>query len=68
MFCLAGIFFVTGVFSAGEQQAAANERRREVGDSGVFVREFSKASVSMDCNAWVGTVTPKAGAGSVTAL
>ena len=40
----------------------------EVGDSGVFVREFSKASVSMDCNAWVGTVTPKAGAGSVPAL
>ena len=27
--------------------------------SGVFTREWSKASVSMDCNAYVGKVTPK---------
>ena len=31
----------------------------EVGASGVFVRDYTKASVRMDCNSWSGTVTPK---------
>ena len=26
---------------------------------GVFEREWTKASVKMDCNAWEGTVAPK---------
>ena len=26
---------------------------------GVFEREWTKASVKMDCNAWKGTVAPK---------
>lgn len=29
-------------------------------NSGVFVREWSKASVQLDCNTWTGTITPKA--------
>jgi len=32
----------------------------EVGSSGVFVREYTKASVQMDCGTWTGTVTLKA--------
>ena len=28
-------------------------------NSGVFVREWTKASVRMDCNTWKGTITPK---------
>lgn len=31
------------------------------GVSGVFSRQWSKASVSFDCNAWTGTVTPSEG-------
>ena len=27
--------------------------------SGVFEREWSKATVKMDCNSWEGTITPK---------
>jgi hypothetical protein len=27
--------------------------------SGVFEREWSKATVTMDCNSWNGTITPK---------
>ena len=29
------------------------------GKSGIFVREWSKASVQLDCNKWQGTITPK---------
>lgn len=28
-------------------------------NSGVFVRDYTKATVTMDCNSWTGTVTPK---------
>lgn len=32
---------------------------QEVGSSGVFVREYTKASVQMDCNRWEGKITMK---------
>ena len=33
--------------------------RETAANSGIFVREWSKASVQMDCNAWKPTITMK---------
>jgi hypothetical protein len=47
---------VDGRLSQGEPSALCKETAAE---SEVFTREYSKASVQLDCKAWKGTVTLK---------
>lgn len=42
----------------GEPLGICEERG---GEPGVFTREYTKASVSLDCNKWVGAINAKGG-------